>query len=242
MLIRLYWPAESKLKIKLKRAIFGDSWVQRKPNGSIISRRIEPIFNVRKIKRGIIYIKESEWPSLRDFLEKLGIRYDILKENWLVSGPKVLVNYGLNAFVNDFFKVLADDEMLKRANRKYVCLEDAIVTTFAKAIGDKLPWLGYVVMIFTYRKVDKEYLIKRSKIVGVYDQFVKFLGLIFRTFRGPWSTNRWLKIALSHPRFRHLVDYFNSIHWWNITSNVEEFMGLEPETIVSLAGKQILGY
>jgi len=174
-------------------------------------------------------------------LEKANVILGI-GDKYLLSGPRVLVEYGLNAFCDDILVVEPDRTMRERANGVFLCLEDTIATTFYHAIKYRPSWLRYIVMIYVSRRVDIGYLLNRCRLLGIENELRKFLGLIFRTFRGEWSGDRAVRIGLSHPRFRHIVDYFNHLHWYEIFSDVESFYGITPEVIVSLAGKQLFGY
>ena len=112
MLIRLYWPKEPRIKVKLKRKLFGDQWLEKR---NALTRRIRPEFHVRRIKRGLIQVNDKDWPKLRDFLDRFGISYRIISRDYLISGPLVLIKYGVNAFDKSYFKLLADEEMLCRS-------------------------------------------------------------------------------------------------------------------------------
>ncbi len=191
--------------------------------------------NPRKIK--YVVIKSRQGILLQDEIHLQEIR-----DKYLLSGPRVLVEYGLNAFCDEILLVRPDETMRKRASGIFLCLEDTIATTFKHAIECRPLWLRYVVMIYIYRRVDMKYLLDRCLMLGICDEVKKFLGLIFKTFRGRWEGKRSVKIALSHPRFRHIMDYFNHIHWYEIDADVESYCGLTPEIIVSLAGKQLYGY
>lgn len=191
--------------------------------------------NSRRIKYVVIRSRRGALMREEISLQEIGDRY-------LLSGPRVLVEYGLNAFCDEIFLVRPDEIMRRRANGAFLCLEDAIATTFKRAIEYRPSWLRYIVMIYIYRRTDIKYLLYRCRRLGIYDEIKKFLGLIFRTFKGRWENKRSIKIALSHPRFRHIIDYFNHTHWYEIVADVESFYGLTPEVIVSLAGKQLYGY
>jgi len=242
MLIRIYWPKESRIKVKLKRKLFGDQWLERK-RASV--RIIRPEFRIKRIKRGLIQVNEEDWPKLREFLNSLRVSYRIVSENYLISGPLVLIKrYGVNAYDKSYFRVLADEEMLCRSLGNYPCLEDTIITTFSKALKNRLSWLNYVVMAFFIRRLDWQYMIFRAKVEEVLEEFAKLLGLIFTTLRGDLNIKTLRRIVKKNIRYVDIVRYFNSLHWYNppIIIKTDKFYGLTPETIVSLAAKQLFYY
>ena len=239
MLVRIYWPNDSKRKVKLKRALFGDKWFNRDK-----IKIIQPKFKVRKVKKGIILIDDHEWDKLKNFLDELSVSYEILRETYLISGPLVLVYYGINAFNNSYFKVLANDEMLRRSIGKYVGLEDAVVTTFYKAINGKSSWLNYVIMGMLIRRLDLDYMIKTASEIGISSELLEFFGLIFTTLRGELNTNETKEIFKLVPKFIDIINYFNSLYWFDPPKivKVEEFRGLTPKTVSGIASKQIFYY
>ena len=240
MIIRIWWPSASKLRVKLKRALYGDRWFSRG-----IYREIKPRFSVRRLDRSIIQVKEDEAEELIRFLEDLGIRFKILREKYFLSGPKVLIMLGVNAISNEFFRVLGDEEMIVRSRNNLICLEDALVTTFSRALKDKKGWIRYVVMGLLIRKLDYNYMFFRAQRERIYNDFLSFLNYTFRILSGNITRSDLLRVLRSTPSYYDIIRIFRSLHGGEIipeTNDKKPGILLNPETIVNLASKQLIGY
>jgi len=242
LLIRIKWPTDSRRKVKLKRYLFGDKWIQ-KVSDSYIVRYFAPRFNVKRIRRGLIWISDEEASHLLDFLNSLGVDYMVEKGDYVYAGPKILIQLGVRAIDSNYFKAFVDDIAIRRARDRIPCLEDALVLTFSRSLRNDISWINYVVMGLLIRRLDVEYMFYRAKLEEVLPTFSEFISFVFRTLSG--GTKNIEEITHLVPFFDDIVDYFNSLHPYAhkyIFNSSERFIYLTPKTIASIASKQLMSF
>ncbi len=241
-MIRIKWPNDSRRRTKLKRYLFGDKWTQKINNYRIV-RYFAPKFNLKRIKRGLIWVSDKELSSLLDFLDSLGVDYVVKKEDYVYAGPKILIQLGVRAIDPNYFKAFVDDIAIKRARGRIPCLEDALVLTFSRSLKKSISWISYVIMGLLIRRLDIEYMFYRARLEGVLPIFSEFISFVFRTLLG--ETKNIKEITHLVPFFRDIVDYFNSLHPYApkyIFDSNERFLYLTPKTIASIASKQLMSF
>lgn len=236
LLLKIEWPKDSRRKVKLKRALFG----YKLKHGPVM-RVVKGRFDVVRVKRGLIKVSDIELDSLLQFLDNLGISYKLMNEVYLISGPLALIKNGVNAVDKSYFRYLADEEAVLRSRGKYAGLEDAIASTFDRALKGKDSWLGYLVMALLIRDLEWHYLIMRIREFGVLDEFSQFISLVSSVLGGELRGNILYDLYNISIRYGDIVSIFRSLHWEIPVplKGVKEFRGLTPKSIVSLASKQL---